>query len=209
MDIPRGCLMYCSNEPDPGKQNESAVPVPYTVGETYDTGYYNNDNGIFRVQDRPLDQCNTTGKAIGSFKLQTQDDPLEFRYTYNCRNIGDNDKNNQSTSHTTTINDSGGGSVVFLDRHDVKCPDNQVMSNLTLKSNDDNSSVWYEYDCKNVNATTCETYTTTFAPSGGGAIEYLDRHHVNCPNDKALNQFRLKRDQDGTNYRYEYTCCGN
>ena len=56
-------------------------------------------------------------------------------------------------------------------------------------------------------STSCQTYNTPFNNDGGGNFVYLDRHTVDCGQNKMLESVQLMRDRTLNNYRYKYTCC--
>jgi hypothetical protein len=100
------------------------------------------------------------------------------------------------------------GKVAHLDRHNVQCDDNQVLSQF--KINVENGEWQYKYGCVPTNKTLqCRGVETDFNDDGGnmGKTAFLDRHVIKCNPDEALNQFRLIRNPDNTQVKYTYKCC--
>jgi len=64
-----------------------------------------------------------------------------FQYEYSCAPVP---KLGNCVAKTTPSNDVGG--VIYLDRHDVKCDANQVLSRAHVV-NDGNNKIHYEYTC--------------------------------------------------------------
>lgn len=57
----------------------------------------------------------------------------------------------------------------------------------------------------------CEWKYTEYNDDGGAfnslRAVFLDRHHPDCGEDKAINGFQLQRNSAGNQYRYRYKCC--
>jgi hypothetical protein len=94
----------------------------------------------------------------------------------------------------TAWNDSGGSKTQFIDRHNVDCLPNAISA---FKLERKGEQMRYLYTCAQglfgpaVGAGTAEN------EGGGGRMEYLDRHNVECPANMAIAQFKLNSKNDG------------
>ena len=115
------------------------------------TGLNDIGGGNSIYLDRHQLDCGEDG-AIAQFQL-ADNDSSKFQYNYKCIKIGE-----PMTSRmvTTPANDYGGGSALFLDRHNVSCADDEVMNYFTLYRPSD-TQIAYRYRC------------SKFAPKSGNA----------------------------------------
>ena len=63
-----------------------------------------------------------------------------------------------------------------------------------------------ECQCSPINevgAVSCSTHNDGWSPYGN--LEYMDRHNLQCPTNKALTQFKMRF--SGISVTYDYTCC--
>ena len=110
---------------------------------------------------------------------------------------------------------AGGGNILFLDRQAPSCAvSNQgsAMSYFYLeRSANGGDSLRYEFSCIQSGSigTVASTKSTASNATNGGSdnksVNFLDRHHVNCPSGKVLRNFGLKR-VGNSNIKYEYSC---
>jgi hypothetical protein len=108
--------------------------------------------------------------------------------------------------NNTGFNDEGKGNVVYLDRHNVDCGKDSILSQFNLLRNGE-EKYRYNYKCKSSNKPLqCRDVTTTINDDGNGNAVFLDRHDVVCADDEVLNQFKLVRPTDKT-IQYQYKCC--
>ena len=67
-----------------------------------------------------------------------------YKYNYTCTDV----ETMNCTTHNTQWNDGGQGNVIFLDRHNIKCPPNKGLKQMQLKRNStDLSKYRYDYTC--------------------------------------------------------------
>lgn len=111
----------------------------------------------------------------------------------------------QAQAKHTAPDLDGNGNTVYLDRQNVECSKNGVLSQFQLVRPSSNK-VQYNYTCQNASDIYPSVYwATNFNEEGGGNMVYLDRHNVQCPAGTALSRFRLQRNGQGK-YRYNYRC---
>ena len=71
-----------------------------------------------------------------------------YKYNYTCTDV----ETMNCTTHNTQWNDGGQGNVIFLDRHNIKCPPNKGLKQMQLKRNStDLSKYRYDYTCCDIN----------------------------------------------------------
>jgi len=80
-------------------------------------------------------------KPITQFRLHRKDGD-KIQYKYQC---GDT-TSNSCRDVTTEYNDQGGGNVIYLNRHDIKCNEGEYLSKFRLNAGD-NDKYRYEYKC--------------------------------------------------------------
>jgi hypothetical protein len=87
---------------------------------------YGNGKNIFL--DRHKIEC-PPGHALSKIQLtgQIQTDPKQIQYNYRCTDANIN----TTKSYLTQLNDEG-NSIIFFDRHDIKCPDNSFLTSVKL-----------------------------------------------------------------------------
>jgi len=93
--------------------------------------------------DRHTVDCNN--KPITQFKLHRNSAGDKIFYKYHCAK-GPN--SNICRDVTTNYNDQGGGNVIYLDRHDVKCNEGEYLSKFRLDVDDNDTTGKYRYEYK-------------------------------------------------------------
>ena len=70
----------------------------------------------------------------------------QYRFSYTCYDVPGE---KQCQALTTNMNADGGGNgnTVYLDRHDVKCPDLHYLSRWHLKRDGKGDNIQFEYTC--------------------------------------------------------------
>jgi hypothetical protein len=139
---------------------------------------------------------------MSGFRLEAGYGPNKARYNYTCQTT--NKPLTQAQRLETPWNDVGGWNMVYLDRHNVKCPDGAGMHGYHMRASGDKAS--YEYWCHPDMVTSKCTQKQTPFNAETPDFNYLDRHGVQCDPGKALNQFNLQRDWRGQ-FSINYTCC--
>jgi hypothetical protein len=111
---------------------------------------------------------------------------------------------------STTANEDGSGSVFYLDRHYIACPNGRVLSAFHLNRKDGNK-IFYEYNCRNAKgAVSQKTFVDKQTPFNDtdsnekSSANFLDRHDVKCDRGHALVSFGLIR--QGNKIAYKYRC---
>ena len=147
---------------------------------------------------------NCLGKPLNQMHLSRKGDG-KFRYDFTCSSGG---ALKAPENKTTPWNEEGGGNAIYLDRHDVDCGSNSVITQIQLGRKGD-GNYRYAYTCApSSNTLKCRDATTPLNDEGGGNSIYLDRHDIKCNSDEVLSRIHLAR--NGKNqYQYEYRCCKN
>lgn len=109
-------------------------------------------NGDIRYLDRHNIDCsskilnNQYGGAITKLHYN-RDDDKNIHYQYSCL-----PSNVPLTCRqvNTDFNDDGNGNSLYLDRHQIKCNDNEALSQFQLHRNDKGDQVQYNYTCCSV-----------------------------------------------------------
>ena len=138
---------------------------------------YTNEGDMKTRQLSHIINCNTEGvnnKALNQFRFARELERTEagvkptgrFRFDYNCLNTASNKPIEQ---HQTKPNDYGYGSTIYLDRHNVKCPDSSAITNFNLVVDDVAKKMNYDFGCKNVNLQNLTKHETAFNDNGKGA----------------------------------------
>ena len=104
----------------------------------------------------------------------------------------------------TDWNDLGGSKTQFLDRHSVDCFPSAV-SAFKLERNGE--KMRYFYDCaQGITWGPAVGVVTAENDGGGGKLEYLDRHNVECPQGTVIAQFKMNSKNDAHKISYSYNC---
>ena len=108
----------------------------------------------------------------------------------------------------TRFNHDGRGNFVYLDRHQVSCGRNKMISSFRLQRDWSHRYYRYVYTC----CTTpyrClpRTFHTRFTYDGRGNGVYLDRQNVQCSYQDFITYFHLNRNSYHNKVRYTYICC--
>lgn len=192
-----------STQADTATPSSSPPPPPppkFIVGANKDTGLNDEGNGNAVYLDRHNLTCDSNG--IKRFRL-VRDGKGKYRYDYTCSSGGDL---GASTSKNTGFNDEGGGNMIYLDRHNIDCGVDGVLSQFKLNRSGQNQ-YRYDYSClASKKPLQCRDVTTPGNDDGGGNAVYLDRHDISCNDDETVNQFRLVRPTNNT-IQYKYKCC--
>lgn len=88
-------------------------------------------------------ELNCEGKPIGSIKYILEGKRGIFAYDCLGGYLGEVKK------FTTALNSSGGGQNIYLNRHNIQCPENTALGSLSLKSGP-GDQIQYEYTCGKV-----------------------------------------------------------
>jgi hypothetical protein len=113
--------------------------------------------------------------------------------------------NNRCTEHYSGMNSDGGGNSIYLDRHTLTCGNNQALGamGLTRFKLQRNWRRQYEYayrccdiDLNSEAHTGTTSHTTSCSSDGNGNNIYLDRHSVDCGNNKVIAYERTHRCAD-------------
>jgi hypothetical protein len=177
-----------------------------------------SNNGISRFQ--LVRSVNSQGFQNGLFEV-VGSATNKFRYDYICSSGGN--LRPISSAKNTQFNDNN-GSLVFLDRHNVECENNSVLSRFKLITEKDTSKIRYDYTCRfSNNPLICRVVKTTVNErDDAGNTVFLDRHDVRCDDDEVLSQFKLvnlpdevitlppfniRTNKPSKKIQYEYKCC--
>jgi len=140
-----------------------------------------------------------------SFQLETlyASNGVFIRYRYGCYSPGL--ALGGIASYTTPANNDGGGNAVFLERHNVQCPANRVLTRFNL-FRPTASTIAYSYSCALRSGLVCSGYSTDWSEASSQNI-FLDRLNVNCPGSTdMLQRWQLQNNGAGS-WRINYTCC--
>jgi hypothetical protein len=128
--------------PSAGLQYSYTCDSGVQVGpiETYSTSWNDGGGGNSIFLDRHNIDCGPR-KVLTGLKL-LKDSNNNIQYQYKCAATGDIN----CRSVTTQWDDEGNGDIRYLDRHNIKCNDNEVLSQLAYRRSG-NGTFRYEYTC--------------------------------------------------------------
>ncbi|GBG00369.1 hypothetical protein Rsub_13259 [Raphidocelis subcapitata] len=156
--------------------------------------------------DRHLvgDKCD---QGLNGWKLNMRyrswPNTAQMRFEYSCAYA----PARSFSTFRTGANDWGNGNTVFLDRHNVNCGPNRVLSDWKLVRPSTNQ-IAIQFVCANVPSTVgCLMQFTDWTSNGRGQVNFLDRHRVQCPGSKKLNHWQLRTNNAAGQYRVQYICC--
>jgi len=189
-----------SGKTDSGASGTSVFKV---VGSS-DTNFDDEGGGNTIYLDRQQIDCKDN--AIKRFHLSREykdnipTGKMKYEITCSSGDLG------LSTNKDTGANDWGGGNSIYLDRHNMDCGSDSVLSQFRLVRPKENE-IRYDYTCKKSNKPlTCRDVTTPANDWGGGNSIYLDRHDVSCNENEVISKVQLTRPTGGE-ISYKYKCC--
>ena len=182
--------------------SSTAAPGPFSGPTLMNTPFNDKGDATTPYLDRHDLDCGST--AMNSLQLVNNNNG-QYQYQYNCESGG---SIGTPVDNATPLNDLGGGSTIYLDRHTIDCGTGNVLTRLKFDTSSGNNQIQYKYKCAPVNRQlTCRNVSTTLDSDGGGSTLYLDRHNVSCNPNEALSKVQLSRGADGSTIQYNYTCC--
>lgn len=121
----------------------------------------------------------------------------------------------QQSISATQYQPTSGGNIFYLDKHNVKCNAQNSGSALSYfymdRQKNSSDKMRYEFSCLQSHSIAmsldAKEHHTTWGPVGNNhsaSVNYLDRHHVNCPEGQVLRDFHLQRKSN--DIRYGYHC---
>jgi hypothetical protein len=199
-------------EEDPDSSNVSASYKGFTSGTMSSTPFDADGvgkGGDITFLDRHTVDCN--GKPVNYLKLERNPTvPGQWQYKYKCAAGGDL---GAPVGKNTTFNDIGGRDISYLDRHDVKCEDNSVMTKVHFANDKDYKNIRWDYSCapnKQTKKLACRDVKTPVNERdtvNRQNAHYLDRHELKCNDDEALSQFQMINDENYSKIHFNYKCC--
>lgn len=113
------------------------------------TNWNDEGGGNTAYLDRHDVSC-APGEIINQFKLVRRFNNTiptgDFRYEYRCTDIG----SQNHTLHETEFNDEGGGRNIYLERHNVSCPDGTALNSFRLVRDETQTQYKYVYTCAQI-----------------------------------------------------------
>lgn len=105
------------------------------------TALQDNTYSIINLEEHPID-CKDS--AIQQFQLYTpENDKLQYKYRCSSAKHSDDCTNKETNWNESQKNN---WNVRYLDRHNVKCTEDRVLTKVQLETND-NNQVRYKYTC--------------------------------------------------------------
>lgn len=90
-----------------------------------------------------------------------------------------------------------------LDDLQVQCNDDEAMTSFKLRVNHESRKIFYELQCCKITWVTSAQEVEN-ALSSSGQTKELTKQNVQCPNNAAINEFKLKGVAYGFDWRYVY-----
>mmetsp|Transcript_41447 Transcript_41447/g.109011 ORF Transcript_41447/g.109011 Transcript_41447/m.109011 type:complete len:1525 (+) Transcript_41447:34-4608(+) len=218
-----------------GGSIEQVKMWPFAVTWAEATGTAASDNGVGFHQTSwswpqqlvtGLDQHNLvcpSNQALTAFKMVKSEtfegsrdaaattDSVNVRFDYSCAAVPGRLAKCHHKETASDLDDKPKYRTWALDKHDVKCDENQVLTQWTLYK-PSSSSISLQHTCCDVagglQRFKCETMKTGQQLDDGGALTSLVNHPVKCPKEnQRLSQFHIRRNALGNKIYAEYTCC--
>ena len=195
--------------PGPGPLPEP-VPEPVPVCRELTTQLNDDGSGNALYLDRHDVRC-ASNEIMKSFRLARGGGNKKYQYIFTCCK-----KTVTCTKQfmNNGYSDDGSGSLVYLDRQNIGCPNNGFLGQFKMNRKSGGGKYRYSYECclaagrKDV-----KKFSTAFNSDGGhngngkdGNTVYLDRHNIKCPDLYSLSQWKIKRDATKNKIRFDFTC---
>ena len=130
------------------------------MSDWQNTNFSDNGQGSTIYLDRHAIDCND--KPIKAFKLKNNKQGNKVRYEYRCGSQTLHDMTEFSTQWDTASDKNH-----LLDRHNLECPTNQVLSSVKLSRDIDDGQMQYEYICG-----------SPFEPDSSSSVKLQDQRSV-------------------------------
>jgi hypothetical protein len=208
----RALLEYCTDLESQGTVSSCTVPGPDSpvpeipsVQQESTPPEDSPDNRDYHYLNRHNIDCGSSS-SIQQFQLHRPSDHT-MQYQYTCAKPVSPLGNCQT--QTTPQTPGPNGDYGYLDRQQVACPGQSVLSRFQLELSADYGHIDYAFTCcqpmSGVLRSCRDTYTQT-TDSGWPDYHYLDRQNVECNADEALQKFQMHRPSKDT-INYLMTCC--
>jgi hypothetical protein len=156
-----------------------------------------NENGTAVFLDKHNVDCGLN--AVNQFKLERHNDSIF--YNYKCSKSDKLESPQQVNNPKTELN----ASIIYLDRQNIKCGQDEVINNFKL-NNALHNEWYYTYNCsKSKVPLTCRSVESESTPQGSNASA-VSPLHVQCEPNEVLSQFNL-HNAGNNQMTYKYTCC--
>jgi len=179
------------------------LPLLFGAGNMLQTG--STSAGGLNFLDRQSVFCANTAFPLNGFQGYN-DNGNNFNYKYWCAQTA------QVPARTYTVSTSwqsqGDESLIYLDRNPVSCnAQTDFIAGFKMSTQYNPNNYMYTYTCNSYPTQNfaCTNYATS-PNAEGNSIVYLDRQNVQCPNNMALQSFKVINDGN-SNINYAFTCC--
>ena len=190
-----------SSSKSSGTPSSGTPSIPFKKGSIQATPESTGNNQLIYL-DRHNVNCGT--KAINQFQYQ-RDGTSNFHYNFTCSDGGNLGPSAPTAGSTPSGPYYGDQLYMYLDRHNISCPVNNVLSQFQFTRPDANS-MKYNYSCKpSDKPLTCREVITPPDDYGIGPM-HLEKHNVSCEADEAMSQFQFIRPSPDK-IQYKYKCC--
>lgn len=163
-----------------------------------DTGCLNEDSGnIFTLLNHEVKCGNNEFIHYFNFKRENGN----THYVYDC--IYNHTMTNNCQTKLTFWDDTYPDkykSIMYLDRHNVACPDNTLMRSFKLQQN--GTKIRYNYTCCEAPIKQCTDLETPWGDTDKGRVYFLDKMKVDAEGRRGINRFKLWRHDDDIKYKY-------
>lgn len=175
------------------------------------------DEGNIMYLDRHNVSCKPD-EALSYFKLITNKKKIEeVHYASKCLKSGSINVHNKTIKEELTKpgeTSKHKESLIYLDRHDVKCSSGSVLSSFQLTRNSSNrEEIRYKFKCVPAEILCCKDLSTEKVSLEGRQIYYLDRLEVDSKlENSAIQRFKLgttlkEGNEKNDRIWYDYTIC--
>jgi hypothetical protein len=173
--------------------------------QTFETQYKQSEGQTYYLDRHDVDAKGWN--VISGFVLKV--DNGNWRYKLNSAQLRSAAKICPVNNRDTGFNDEGDGNVWFIDRHNIECDDNQFINYFKFVRSGQNK-FRYEYSCisYSTHSPQCYEHNTGLQDVGNGgnnAVDYLDRHNIECNPGFALQKFKFNR--FGDRGVFNFKCC--
>lgn len=171
---------------------------------SHDTGCIDEDGGNIFVLTNHEVKCGSN-EFINQFQLKRTSSQIQYAYKCVYNHTMTNTCVTKYTDWNSTDSDKR-KSIHYLDRHDVSCPDNNLMRSFVLEN--DGSKIRYKYECCQAPIKSCENVDLSWEDTNDFRSYYLDRLNVDSNSrGGGINQFKLSRRSKKDDIKYSYTVC--
>ena len=177
-----------------------------------------NKGSIYNLDNHEI-ACNIG--VLSKWELALEG-PYKQKFNYSCVQPAKCDANcieelkksdAKICKHLTTspndINTDDKASINFLDRHDIKCDDNFLLTQVHMQSKKNPNKIFFNFTCCPATVRDCKDQESDWWPYGNMSTEVLNKHACGMADSlrNGLQSFKLQVDYNKKSWSWKFRTC--